>query len=32
MMKGGSKAKTKAKVDPAVEAPADSDDDIDTMF
>lgn len=32
MMKGGSKAKTKAKADPAVEAPADSEDDIDTMF
>lgn len=32
MMKGGSKAKTKTKVAPAVEAPADSDDDIDTMF
>ena len=32
MMKGGSKAKTKAKAAPAVEAPADSEDDIDTMF
>ena len=32
MMKGGSKAKTKAKATPAVEAPDDSEDDIDTMF
>lgn len=32
MMKGGSKAKTKAKAAPAVESPADDEDDIDTMF
>ena len=32
MMKGGSKTKTKAKAAPAVEATADDEDDIDTMF
>lgn len=32
MMKGDSKAKTKTKADPVVEASEDSDDDIDTMF